>query len=1054
MGSKGRGLASLLTELAAVTLSALSLFGQGMTTASILGTITDSSGAVVPSASVSIRNVETGATRNVSSDAAGRYQVTELEVGGYEVQVKHPGFNTIQRSGIVLTVGESAKLDFMLAVGEVEQQVAVTAEAPLVTTTEATISALVDEKKIRDLPLNGRSFEQLAWLQPGVVRVTTGSNGANTGYGTELSVAGGRPEMNSFLLDGTYTNNGMGRTPGSAAGVMLGVESVREFSVLTNQYSAENGRGGGVLNAVTRSGSNQFHGSAFEFLRNSDLDARNFFDQGHIPPFKRNQFGGTAGGPVVRDRMFFFGSYEGLRSNKSLSEIDFVPTAAARQGNLVSGRVTVSPAVQPYLDLYPLPNSPGGSGDGGIFAASPAQIITENYASGRFDYHVSDADSFFARYTYDSAQNTNPRETFPRNSVADLTPSHNQFLTLEENRIFSPKWLNMFRFAYNRTNLSNQSNLTTDAGSALSYVPGLTAPFALIGGTSIGGFAGLGTSADPTLALRNLFEFTDRVSYVSGSQNIQMGFDIKRFQDKSINANHVEGTYSFLDLSSFLQAKPNLFDGSLPGNYGIAYTRQWMPAFYFQDDYRVTPKLTLNLGLRYEFITTPIEIRGKYTKLPTPTTPQPVLTPPLFTNPSLKDFEPRVGLAWDPRGNGKTSVRAGFGIFHEQLLVDNYKNALISSPPNNTVAALPANFNYNFPHDYQSILRGTVTPRFESIQYNAVPTYVMKYNLTVQKEIGGIVATASYIGTRGIHLARYVDANMAIPTLLPNGVWFFPAGSVRRNPNFQRIRYRKLDADSFYNALQASIQKSFRGGLQFQAAYTFSKSIDDLSHGFLGTSEFTNEPGTGTLFEDHKHDRGLSAFDIRNNLIANWTYDLPFGTGRRWASGATGVGGKLATGWQINGIFDVASGNPFWIKLGYNNSRSAVSGGEIVERPNLAPGANSNPIRPGNVNAYIDPSAFQIPTPGFFGNLGRNVTFGPGLVNFDFSLVKNTTITERTNLQFRAEFFNLFNRPDFAVPSGLTLTSSAAGHIQPDFGHITSTNTTSRQIQAGLKFIF
>lgn len=1030
------------------------VFSQ-VTTATISGVLRDESAAVLPGVSVTAKNLDTGQARTVISDDVGRYKVPELALGNYEVQAELAGFQTAIRGGIKLTLGREAIVDLTLKVGSSMEKVIVQGEAPLVETTSATLSGLVDDKKIRDLPLNGRSFTQLALLQEGVASPTNLGGTQPGNEGQKITISGTRVTQTAFLLDGSDIRSFWGTTPGSVAGVLLGVETVREFSVVTSAASAEyGGFTGGVVNAVTRSGTNELHGSVFEFLRNSAVDARNFFDRGQSPPpFKRNQFGFTVGGPIKKDKTFFFGSYEALRNRLTTTSISFVPEAGVHQGILGGATVGVDPKVKPYLDIYPAPNGRILGGGTGEYIFANAQPTNEHYFLVKIDQSLSESDSFYVRYTFDDGSKSN-LSAIP--AWVETRLNRNQYLSMEEKKIISSNLINQFRFALNRNNAGGDILSQVDPG--LRFIPIGDRSW---GSISIGGGAvtGWGPSSLPKLhQILNRFDYTDSLVYTSGRHSIKTGFSFSRLQFNYVNPVRAYGAYSFASLTDFLQARPFVFDSVVTPLITLGI-RQSLVGMYVQDDFRTLPSLTLNLGLRYDFSTNPNEVAGRLSNLDNPLDATlRIGNPELARNPSFKSFGPRVGFAWDPFKNGKTSVRGGYGMFYD--FVGPTMLLQTSFNPPFVVRVTPT--NPAFPNAFSQV--GDLSKVLAAVWgFGTVKqSYVMQYNLSLQREIAPFtVVTVGYQGSRGVHLDRFTDANIAIPQALAGRI-FFPAPPAtcpplygvpgcRRNPNFDQGRAYFFDSNSFYNAFRIGLSRRFNQGLQLQSSYTYARSIDDSSN--TQAADGASSPnGVMNMPDDHKFDRSLSSFDVRHVYVFNMTYELPFGSGKPWGHNLTGAAGKLVSGWQASGIVSASTGLPVNIRLGFERSRSRA-GTDLSERPDLVAGANNNPVL-GGPDRYFDVNAFVLQPAGFFGNLGRNTVIGPGVATLDLSLVKNTSIHgEGKQLQFRAELFNLLNRPNFGQPQPIVF-GSASGIPSANAARITTTTTTSRQVQFALKLIF
>ncbi|MBI3940424.1 MAG: TonB-dependent receptor [Acidobacteria bacterium] len=980
----------------------------------------------------------------------GRYRAPNLALGSYEVQAQLAGFRTGVRSGITLTVGREAIVEITLGVGELTEKVVVSGEAPLVETTSASVSGLIDEKTIQDLPLNGRSLEQLIQFQPGVTLSRAAGGGGATGGTVSLNgtanvnVGGARIYQNSYLLDNTDVNDTLSYTPGSVAGNFLGVDAIREYKVLVNSYSAEYGRAaGGIVSAVTRSGTNEVHGSAFEFYRNSTMDARNFFDpKSDPPPFWRHHFGFTLGGPVRKNQTFFFGNYEGLREDLSTTQVTNVPTAAARQGVLPTRTVQVHPAIRPYLALLALPNG-RDNGDGSAqFLGAGNKKTHEDYFMLRIDHNLSSAHSLFGRYTLDDTDIYDPQAM---GNFASTPRSRNQYFTLEEKTIVSQALLNTLRFGLNRSVSSFHCSQLVDIPSTLDIVPGRS--FGTGGQMTITGIATLGSCNLIRDYHLNVYEYSEDLNYAHGRHSMKTGALVKNLRSNQTSWASYSGEYSFSGLQNFLLGVPRLYRALFPGADPVRTWRQTLYGFYYQDDFKVKSNLNLNLGLRYEFITAPIEVFGRSARLLNDLDAQTtVLGRGAFVETSKKGFQPRIGFAWDPFKNGKTAVRGGIGTFVEPILPfvyafvagarqpPFYRRASITDPP--------------FPNAYD-IMRTSDANRFAEITLNNLsPTtspYTIRYSLDIQRQLApSLVFNVGYVGSSGLHLYRTSDHNTAIPQIQSDGRKFFPAGSVRRNPFIGEHLNITTDSRSLYNSMVLSLNKRFTGGARFQVSYTWAKMMDDSSA--FAAPETSGSARNNMDPEDKKRDYSLSSQHVGQNFLFNANYELPFG------KGATGWG-RLAAGWEMSGIMTLATGVPINVELDFNRARDAQSiTNYFNQRPDLAPGRSSNPVL-GGPEQYIDPAAFQLQPAGFYGNLGRNTVLGPGYVNTDFSLLKNTRVTEGRNLQFRAEFFNVINHANFGAPDH-TLFSDATGRPRATFGRITSTISRARQIQLALKFIF
>ncbi len=1020
---------------------------------SVSGTTRDASGAVAPSVAIRISNLNTGDNRTTTTDGQGRYVIPNLRPGEYEVQASLPGFQTAVRRGLKIEIGVESRVDMEMQVGEVQQQVEVIGELPLVNTSNSEVSGLIEAAQVQSLPLNGRSFTDLLTLEPGVRYITAGATGSVSGQGKRISISGSRSTGNTFLLDGSDINDKNSVVPGSIAGVLLGVDTVAEFKVLANAYGAEYGtRSGGVVSAITQSGSNQIHGKIFEYLRNSALDARDFFDRdprnptvrSDPPPFKQNQYGFVVGGPLRKDKTFFFGSYEGLRQRLGRTLFGRVPTVAARNGAIGP----VDPGVVPFLNTYPLPNGQDFGNGTAEYVISQTIPTNEDYFLARGDHRLSEKFSLFGRYVIDDADKLNASDT---GLFREALESRNQWFTLQGTQVITPQLINTSQFAYNRAKefVSNPPGVEGIDSSRLEIIPG-RGPGAL----TVQGLSALGPGAtNPQRYVTNNFQYFDNVVYVRGRHNMKFGASATRIQFNDFFGVRYVGAFAFANLNTFLQNQPQQFFGTIISD-PVRGIRQNLFGFYIQDDIKLMPNLTVNLGLRYEFITVPTEVNGKISNLRDVLRDSDFTTgDPYFQNPSLKNFAPRVGLAWDPFSDGKTSVRAGGGIFYDEILPYYYRATVNFVPPFNityrlTNARLPTAWapGQALPAAERSIL-GT-------LEYDAAQPYALQYNVTVERQFwGGTSVTAGYRGFRGIKLYGIANVNQRIPSRIePDGRKFWDGDAngnpiaPRPNPNFTDL-FVYPARDSWYNGLDIGVNRRFDSGMQFQISYSYAKSIDTAS-GHSGTTNLVSATDFPQDQIDPKgSEKALSGFDIRSYFRSNFIYDLPFG------KNSSGLTGKLVGGWQVNGLLTLTDGSPVSINLSFNRSRSGNAGyADNNDRPNLRSGYSNNP-QLGDPNQWFDRSAFELQPAGYFGNLAKNTVIGPGLATFDFSLIKKVSFGENLNLEFRSEFFNLFNRPNFGVPDRFIFLS-AAGVSSPTAGLIRATSTSARQVQFAIKLSF
>jgi hypothetical protein len=1034
-------------------------------TGSIAGRVADASGAVIAQATIQVQNVETGLLRTGAADASGRYVVANLPPGTYSVTAQYPGFRSEVRRPIVLTVGSEAIANFDLAVGAVEESVEVVGAAPLVETTTAAVSGLVGQQEIRQLPLNGRSFDQLALLTSGVMAQPLGSRNQIQGGGVALSGGGARRDANSYLLDGTNTNDASGQGPGGASGNSLGVESIREFRVLVHNFSAEYGaKGGMVLSAVTRSGTNEFHGSAYEFLRNNVLDARDFFNPNELPPFRRNQFGASLGGPLIRDRLFFFANYEGLRERLGTTSIITVLDAEGRQGRLRSAttgaitQVNVNPAVKPYLDLFPLPNQTNFGNSTGEYVVDLRNRTSEDYSMSRMDFNVSNQDNFYWRYVFNPSEAINPIAISPFFAGNGRTV---HYAVLSETHIFSPTTLNESRFAFNRS-VPEQLGGPIHEHPELDFIPGEG-----FGNITVTGLAVLGASGSaPRYFLTNVFQVTNTTSFLKGKQNWKVGFDLQREQMNLNSAQERRGNWRFSNVSNFLQAIARDFRGQLIGNVGAteySVHRGWRRtkfAWFVQDDVQLARNLTVNLGLRHEFWTAPSEVNGRSGNLRDIVNDvQSTRGAPFALKKAL--FAPRIGLAWDPTGTGKTSIRAGSGLFYNHL--DGRNWYLASGDDSCCRARFTLTNNLVFPHPPAN-LSASFDPGIRvqnQVQFETETPTIVHYTLEIQRQLANSLSLrVGYLGSYAYHMHVDTQQNIAVARTLPDGSPFFDAGAPRRNPRFAEIEQIVFPAHANYNSLQIELQKPFSGDLQLKVFYQLGKNLSDADS--VSRSQVGNTAGTMLDIFDIGRDYGRSAYDQRHSFTLSASYQFPFQRHLRSAVARAFLGG-----WSVNSIFGYGSGFPFNIQVPFNQSRSLNP--DLEERPSLAAGASNDPTSgvtkgcPGipsgeqlqTPERWFDPCAFELQIPGTYGNLGRNTVSGPNFKNLDLSFVKQTKLLgERANLELRAESFNLLNSVNFGLPSGGVFGLAPIAQHLPTSGRITNTLTPGRQIQFGLRLTF
>jgi hypothetical protein len=1060
------------------------------------GVISDPTGAAISAATVTTRNIETGAERTTTSDEAGNYLILALPVGQYEVKASKSGFRDVNRTGINLVVGQEATLNLQLPVGAVTSEIKVVGDAPMVSTTTNDISGVVGEKLVKDLPLNGRSYDLLLPLNPGIVNFTsqkTGGTGiSNSSTGNNFSVSGNRPQQNLFLLNGVeYTGaaeNNM--TPGGPSGELLGVEAVREFNVLRDSYSAEFGKHpGGQVIIATQSGSNQLHGSAYEFLRNNALDAPNYFDQGSAPPFQRNQFGASLGGPIIADKTHFFVNYEGFRQNLHQTSAAFVPDAASR--------ASAVPSVQPLLNLWLTPpvGAPDFNGIAEVFS-SPLQTIREDFGTVRIDQTFSQRDSLAGIYTIDDGGDVTATPVNPYST--DILNLREQVLSIEETHVFSPTLLNTARFGYSRAGyyFNGEPTPGTPAASVPSFLSGLPVGAVVVGGSAASnpqasiGLAGSNNGSNLHIA-RNLFTYEDRVTLTHGRHQFSFGAWFQQFQSNENIALSQYGQATFASLTTFLagSASSFLYD---PAPTKM-YWRSLFGAAYAEDVFRVNSRLTLSLGFRSEFSTGWNEAHGhaaNYAFTNGVISSLPHIGSSLFTTNNAKFLpQPRIGLAWSPLDN-KTVIRANFGMYNDLQDALGYRadqNAPFNptySIPNFTVSKFPINPAAPVPTTAKLVPGG--------VQPNMYTPTLISWSLRVDRELSPNTAlSVGYVGSHGYHELIGIDANEPVPTIcpaspcpavyptvnpnvvppvtfatgfpassplagapVPSGSYYIPAGAPRANPTLANTWTWFSEGVSSYHALQVDVRRRFSHGLSFRGIYTFSKALDDGDS--VNQTTAGNAPGLASNPLNLATDKGLATFNVAHIGVINVLYNLPFGSGQAYANSYGGFTNHLVSGWSLSSIFTAQTGFPITPQLSYNPSNNGDT------RNPVRPFVNPNFIGPivlGKPNEWFNPAALIAPpsTIGFYGNLGRDTISGPGLVDWDFSVLKDTRINERFNFQFRAEIFNLLNRANFNTPNLIVFTPPTAANptgVSGTAGAITSTSTTARQVQFGLKLLW
>ncbi len=1041
----------------------------------ILGLVQDQQGGAIGKAEVSARSPDTGAIRKTTSADNGEYRIPGVPAGAYEISLTAPGFKTEVRGGIAVTVGADVAVNFAMVVGAVTEKVEVTAEAAQVDTSNSAMGGFVNSATIRELPLNGRDWLQLALLQPGTISNAGAPQGdtrrAQVGNGLQISISGGRPTDNVFRIDGLVVNDYANSGPGSTLHVNMGVDAIREFSVLTNNYSADYGRGSsGVVNAITKSGTNEFHGSAYYFHRNSALDARNFFDGKNVAPFRRHQYGGAVGGPIRKDKTFFFTNYEALTEAKSASSSNDTISANAHNGILCANtactsttQVNVDPRMKPYLQFYPNPNA-AVTGDTGKYAFDAVRLGDEKFVIGKIDHYFSPATTLNGSYSYDNTTVNFPDFYGEKLSSA---PARRQNVVLSLQHIFSPSVINNSRVGVTRTYAGNNIDCCVKvpalADLSIGFVPGQpVGSFNVTGisGSSLWGGIGVG-------GLNNFYytapQYYDDLSWNRGRHSIRAGFAFERVMDNLDERNRPNGLWTFGSIKDMLLVNPNQFSAQFPGTDGIRGQRNSIIAGYIQDDFRLRPNLTINLGVRYEMDTVIKEVNGKIANLRSIYDTKVSTGDPYYNNPTFKNFAPRVGFAWDPFKDGKTAIRGGVGMFDIIPLPYLFVSLVPRSAPYYLEGSIANPPSSSFPSQAFNLLT-LATVQATHIEFNPSRSYKAQWNLNIQRQISRSAAlTVGYVGSVGVHLTHTIyDNDQVSPSQVTwdgsHYIFPIPVGTAkpqRINPNFGQIRSTDWNGHSSYHSLQTNLVQRLTKGLTYQIAYTWSKSLDD------GTNTSTDSENLNTVGQPWafcpKCNRGPSDFNVPHNFVANFQYDLPVPASVK----AHAVANTVLGGWQVGGIYTRSSGGAYNVKITTDQAKTgnavvgANQGGQRPDYLGNVPGCSPAEVTTGDIAHLIKTSCFSFPALGVLGNLGRNVFHMPVFRDLDFSVFKNQNLRgEKLKMQFRAEMFNILNNTNLSAQT-FNNTFTGTGALVSSFGTPTApTFNQSRQIQFGLRLLF
>jgi hypothetical protein len=964
--------------------------------ATLGGTVTDPSGAVVPGAKVEVTSPDTGLRREAKTGNAGNYALTGLPIGNYTVLISAQGFKTVSVKDVRLGVGDNRTLDVALEVAGGTATITVEAVATPLERTTATMGSVIGSQQVREIPLNGRHWASLMLLAPGAINSGAGDMGS-------IRFSGRSNDDNNFMYDGIDASGVKDQTMESDLRLVVSADSIAEFRVNSSLYSAETGSGGGAqINLVSKGGTNEFHGGLFEFVRNESFDARNPFDTSK-QPFRLNQFGGNVGGPIVKNRTFFYANYEGLRQRLSETMRADVPSAAFR------ARAT-NPGIQPILAAYPAGNLRTSDPDIDRYLADRSNSWTEDSGSLRIDHRFNDSNYMYARFSTDNGVVIDPVTAIEGDlEQPNLQPTH---FVLQYQRIFSPTVINEVKAGINREPLTR-------------YTYG---PFKET--INVSGFTALN---DNNLAIEagTSYALVDNLAITSGRHMLKMGGEIRRIHVNVADPMWANWGVTYPNRTAFLN---NAVDSvSIGAGYPTQGTRKWMYMFFVQNDFKVTPELTLNLGLRYEYYSVNREVRDRYRVFDAWECKGfcPMGTPWYFHD--RNNFDPRVGLAWAPKAlKGKTVIRTGGGIYHGPGQVDDVNTALDNYVSNYSLTRNEAP-TLSYPiTPYLGLAKEVgITPR--SLQRDRRDLYSSNWGLSIQQElVFGFITQVAYNGSVGKKLFARLDINRLDPVT-----------RTRRLPTFGRIDEKRQDGNSNFNALQISLHRRVARGLNWGTEYMWSHSINDMS---VGAGEGARPQNS----DCRACDRGNSSYDIRQTITSNWVYTLPFGKGQKFLD--SGPAARILGGWEMSGIWTMRTGRTLNITMSRSSS-DLPDGNSRDPRPNLVPGVSIYPEGGRTFDRWLNPAAFAAPASRTWGNLGARIARGPGAAQVDFALQKVNHITEKKTITLRFEAFNLFNRVQAANP-GTTWTSPASFGLVSSGLNRTIGSGTARQLQLAMRLNF
>ena len=974
--------------------------------AALVGTVRDAQQALIPDVMVTLQNLDTGVELTTMTNELGNYEFPTVRPGSYSVRVELSGFRRFVQN-VALAVSQRSRVDATLQVGDVSAAVTVQETTTVVQTESSALGDVVQSRDLVNIPLNGRFFLDLALMTAGTVVPSTNTRtflATPSGIGISgINASGTREDSTNYLFDGINLSDMVQ----NQITFQPNIESIQEFKVQTNAFSAEYGRNAGIIvNGISKQGTNSFHGSAFEYLRNEKLDAKNFFDRPDlpIPAFKRNVFGYSIGGPIGKGKTFFFHSYEGRQGREVTTLNTQVPTAAERAA-------VTNPVIQKLLALVPAANL------GNRFAGTAPRKRGLNQFTGRVDHNFSSRDIFFGNFISNRDSRTEPtlqQQNLPLPGYGDYRPAERYLLSLGETHIFSPTLTNELRAGANRVHIQ----FVPDVLGKLNPLDfGLTTGSPVFPNVLVSGVMNFG-GIEPFPQGRGdtAFQYNDTLSWIHGRHSLKFGGEFRRFRNNNFST-ATGGRITFPSLAAFLSGNPSsAIQTQLPVTDSLRVS-----AFdtFVQDDFKVTNRLTWNLGLRWEYNGVPSEVHNRLANFDL-TQNKLVSVGSGIERPydrQWTNFGPRVGFSYDPTGKGKTAVRGGVGLYFDQP-VTNMVSDLTVNPPFSFAVNFTSNVAVAAPFSQPGggpalIAARAIDPHFKSAR-------ILSYNLNIQQEVAGMIVQVAYVGSEGHHLRIFGDYNQGI-----NGV--------RPITGFSEIRMNASASNSNYNGVWLSVNRKLSRNLTFSSSYTFSKSIDNNSVG--------SQNPEAQDFRNLRAERALSDFDARQRFVLSGVYILPF-------KAQTAFSRRVFEGWSVSPIVNLQSGNPFSpiVPLLADGSGSLLA----FDRPDLVPGQSIRLDNP-TPDLFFNKSAF-VRHPRGFGNAGRNIITGPGFSDVDFSLAKSTPLAEGINLQFRADVFNVFNHPNFAQPNR-TITSG-------DFGRITATRSvrgdlgSSRQIQLGMKLTF